>query len=229
MRTLKYFLRMHGAGLATASAKREFTMGLVLGMIWLCAGCASTRFESKAIAPVSNYRLHQAVDGLDVAVEPLSNPDEMQRLFRMNLLDKGILAVFVVATNSSPGTSFLVAPEQFTLANRTGQATQDRTRNPDSPSAAGVAAVVAAGVPGLLIASLAGQNPDQWMANNQNFHHQELGRHTLSPGGNTSGYVFFQIPKTKDPSPDWVIVYKVSPLGTDAPKEMSFHFTVSTP
>lgn len=204
---------------------RALAIGFAATIGWFVAGCASTHFESKESKPISSYEVQQEFDGFRIALEPLTDAAESERMFKMNLLKRGILAVFVVATNFSTDTSFLLAPEQFTLASQAGQATPQRVDDPASFSTGMTAALLI----GLVGATLIGNNPDQALANNQNFYHRELGRNTLSPGGTASGYCYFKVPKTESPSAEWSIRCKVRALGAGDRGEKELRFAVNWP
>jgi hypothetical protein len=200
------------------------TLTLGAGIAVLSSGCASTNFTKKEVRPVTSYQLHQEVDGLQVAIEPLTDSAEVKELFKMDLLKNGILAVFVVATNSSTSTSFLVTADQFRLANAAGESESKLPEDAASASPASTASMVF-GLTGYLASTLiTGYSPDQALVNNQNLQHLELPRRTLSPGGATSGYVYFSIPKEKTRSDQWIIHYKSKTLGVDTEREVSFSF-----
>jgi len=196
----------------------------LLGAALLAPGCASTNFSKKEVCPISSYQLRQEVDGFRVAIEPLTDSAEVKELFKMDLVKKGVLPVFVVATNSSASLSFLLTADQFRLANTAGESEASSPKDPASVSTA-EGLTMALGLTGYLASTLlSGYSPDQAQVNNQNLQHLELPRRTLSPGGSASGYVYFSIPKEQTKPDHWTIHYKSKTLGADTEKEVSFSF-----
>ena len=88
----------------------------VLGL--MVSGCtAHVAFTKRPIGPIRAYTCRQEVEGLTMAVDPITNATEVVQLFGMDLLAKGMIPVLVIASNYSDSVSYVVAPEQFRLLN----------------------------------------------------------------------------------------------------------------
>jgi hypothetical protein len=190
---------------------------LTLTMLLIASGCA-TQLADYQPRPIDQYRHVQVENGLAVVIEPLTETAEAEKYFGTDLVSKGILAVFVIVQNRGE-TSILVSTEKIALGE--GQVGSS-PKGPDSADATatgmGVGLIGAALFPPLVvplvvflpIASSMIANSNEMK---HNFQTKELRTKTLSPGGSTSGFLYFKIPSTVNtPTEQWAVAIELNDL-----------------
>ncbi len=199
----------------TEQVKCPITLAVVLGSLLLSSCTAHVPLVKRQVGSVSSYPHVQEMGGLAIAIDPITNANEVVDLFGMNLLEKELLPVLVVASNGNPSVSFVISPERFSLLN----GKYESNRKSEAAGTGGAEAVgwttafIGIG-PTLLAAPFVTHELDKALVINQNLRHQQLLQRTLSPGMGTAGYVYFTIPKEKRREPSWTLIGKA--LLTDA-------------
>lgn len=167
----------------------------------LFSGCST--LELPEYDPTTNETPSVSVarEGIHVTLQPLANPQDVERYFGDDLLNLGILPVFVSVENRSPSSSFVLAPGDFSLANAaTGvvEAMKDDRDRVGSPGAG--TAVTTLGAVSLLFVPIAafvllpigakiGSNAT---VVRHTFLVREWQPTTISPGEATSGFLYLQ-------------------------------------
>ena len=157
---------------------------ILAGFVGACCGVSIKNYEPKPIDHDSNSQERR---GLKIYIDPLTTRKDCKKFFGVNLLNLGILPVFVLAENSNPSSSFIIKNDQFSLSNV-------EWNSPDRSKVGDESTLV------LVNNCLMGSLPVISMIRNkleikQNFAEKEFRAKTLSPGEQTHGYVYFQLPK----------------------------------
>lgn len=194
-------------------------------MLGLCGCTAHIDFAKRPIGPVGTYTHKQELNGLQVAIDPMTNATEVAQVFGIDLLAKDMLPVLVVATNQNSTVSYVVSPERFTLLN--GQHASGRKSEAagtgGSEAAGWTVAVLGIG-PTLIAAPFLVHSVDKALVINQNLRCQQLLQMTLSPGEGTYGFVYFTIPKEKRRERAWTLSVRTLELPSRAEKEIVFPY-----
>src|SRR5438876_11634703 len=165
---------------------------------WLGAGCRS-------VAPVQPENLKALeIDGLTLSVYPLTTKQEVKQIFKVNLLNRGVLPIQVKAENHNPSSSFIIAKEKVLVMSETTQMTnapgeiakqmgtwsRSRQLGVAGSFAVGVPAII--GVPGLLLAAM---KPTEgafvFKPAEENLSGKEFQTRTLEPGQMAEGFIYF--------------------------------------
>jgi hypothetical protein len=182
-------------------------------------------FKKRHIDAVSSYRHVQVIDGFSIAIDPITDANEVAALFGTNLLEKHLIPVLVVASNQHSARSFVLAPERFTLLNGKQQLHEkSEAASTGGAEAAGWASAALGLGPALLVMPFIVSEVDRAQAINQNLRHQQLLQKTLSPGADTHGYVYFQMPQEKQRESDWTLILKLQTLPDGEERDVVFSF-----
>src|SRR5580765_6228781 len=164
----------------------------------LCGGCASvTKVQTQTAA---SYEHHSEKDGLTIGVHPLTQEQEVKQTFNVNLLNKGLLPVLVVAENHNPSSSFLIAKENVYVFNeelaRTNSAPTKSVGAGMAGSGTAIGIVGAVGVGAGSLAATPLLFTGLAMAANatviqHNLADKQFCSRTLNPGEKAQGFVFF--------------------------------------
>ena len=197
-----------------------------LSFVLALSGCATKKLPDHPLQPVSYSPYSQVKDGLAIAIQPLTNSQESEKYFGVDLLAAGILAIFVTAENRDSPSSFLVSKEQFSL--RTGQ-----TEASSSPRRAQLSSEV----PGEVVATAGAlliSFPILFVGTKlisdanvvkHNFAVKELQAKTISSGEEAHGFVYFQLPQGYAGSSQWTLHVEVQDLRMKEMKSFDFTFT----
>lgn len=169
---------------------------LVLCSISVLCGCSST-FPDYPRASIQECPWKATNPPVVVAVSPLTNGDEIKTYFGTNLLARDILPVLVVVENREGTSSIVVDRSKIELlggeaGTQSMQSSGGRTG--EIVATAGAVALVtgplAAAPVGVLIG---GKMASDAQRVQQNMMTKRLDRHTVSPGGEVHGFVYFDI------------------------------------
>jgi hypothetical protein len=94
-----------------------------------------------------SYAQHQQKNGLVVGVQPMTDKKGIEGMFKVNLLEHGLLPILVVAENQNASESFIIAKENVTVLNgATGINANNREEVGSGANSAGTAVGIAGGV-----------------------------------------------------------------------------------
>jgi hypothetical protein len=212
---------------STASARRaRYRKVVLIGITSLLSACSAVQLPQMERQPAERYALSQAKEGLVIGLQPLTDPDDVERYFGGNLLDTNIFPVLVVAENHSPESSFVLSRDRVGVKGAlTTIPSNDQIASPragEIVSTIGVALVI---VPilsppftltGLHMVSNA-------YAKQLNFVKNRLYGHTLPPGGQVSGFAFLEFPGPLPPQ----VVLTLDALDLQTRQPVDFAFPVS--
>jgi hypothetical protein len=88
---------------------------LISVLIILVTGCTTIQVQMHdvEVKPVSQYRLFQENQGLQVSLDPYLEKDRVIKVFGTDLLSEGIFPVFVVVNNSTKDGIFLIDKRDY--------------------------------------------------------------------------------------------------------------------
>lgn len=185
-------------------------------VLTLAVGCSTIEIPRYSGSEVLNSGVLKEEQGLRIRIDPFVQPERVTKYFGMNSLEKGVVPVYICATNTSDKASFLLLTDQFKLApastpNATVGAANSIT-NP-APVSAGFSVATTLILP-LWSVLVAKENTDT-EAIEHNFVRQELLNETLSPGKSISGFVYFVIQGAYPPDSPATVVLPVRIMQTD--------------
>lgn len=197
------------------------TVLLAVGVVLLGAGCAST-------PPVQTQNLQNLeVDGLKLSVYPLTTRAEVKHVFKVNLLNRGVLPIQFKAENANPSTSFVIAKDKIVIMNETTRATNSSgeiakdlaswSRQRQLGTAAGVAVglpVVAAPVFFLAVAMRPTEGAFVFKPAEENLSGKEFQTRTLGPRQSAEGFIYFRSSKPTEPTNAYHLVAEIKNLTT---------------
>lgn len=201
-------------------------------LLFLAPGCATMRVTPLTTGAADSYTQHDAKDGVVVGIHPMTAKGEIKETFKMDLLDKGLLPILVVAENKSASASFIIAKEKIAVLSGATGATNTSQRKEVTSGSAGTAlgitgaVLVGAGsvaaAPMLFVGLKMASDADVIQ---HNLADKEFYSRTLGPGEKAQGFVYFQFPKDSPPSGNYHVVAEIKNSATG--KATSFDLPVT--
>ena len=169
-------------------------------LLFLGSGCTTMKVTTLTTGSADSYAQHEQKNGLVVGIHPMTNKREIKDMFKINLLDKGLLPILVVAENQSASASFIIAREKIAvLCDAAGTTNTSQRKEIESGRAAAGQAIALVFAGGLL--SLEGlKMASDATVIQHNLADKEFYSRTLGPGKKAQGFVYFQFPKDSPPS-----------------------------
>jgi hypothetical protein len=169
-----------------------------------------------------DYPGSSAIDGVMVAVEPLTDPAGQKRYFKVDFAKNGFLPVFVVVENGSAEGSFILKREDIGAyagdqqESQPGQVLSGRSKTGENLALASAIALSPAGmvISGILMIRATEVR--------QNLIKKDLRSSTLSPGQSTRGFVFIPLPSDPEKRKHLRMRVRVVKLGSDQPIDFEF-------
>jgi len=207
--------------------KRNRSSPLLAPLIFLMvfiSGCGSTLRLPQFNSPERDaYPYSKKENGVSVAIRPFLQVEEVEKYFGDNLLDQGIVPVYVFAENTTPSTSFLMLEENIKVEGREIHRS-DSEIGDQSTSTAMAAAGSLGGIfpPLILFMPLAQQNSSDASMIKYNFAKKKLRAATLSPGRHNEGFVYFKITKEEKNFKQWAVIVEIENLRTRESQAFTF-------
>jgi hypothetical protein len=196
--------------------KRGLSSVLALFVISLAALLhASQAFPDYPVRPVAEYRIRAEKADITVAVEAVEDVKDQKTYFDTELTSKGYIPVFVVIHNGSKDSSFIFDKTKVTY---NSTAVGNSALKQSSKGGVAIATVAASAMllspiygPAIFLgtAKLASASRIQ-----QNYLSKDLKSKTLSPGGDTHGFMYIQVPKS-GPRDKINLSFPLANTGTD--------------
>ena len=177
----------------------------------VATGCTTMSVTKLQTQKADTYEQHTEIGGLVIGVYPMTDKAEVKRMFNVNLLDKGILPILLVAENRNPSSSFIIAKGKvFVLSEETyATSTSQRKEVTSGQLAAGsVIALVGPIFVGLKMVSDA-------TVIEHNIADKEFYSRTLGPGQKAQGFIYFQFPKTAPPAGGYHVIAQIKNPSTE--------------
>ena len=216
----------------------KYVAGLFsIGLLVLGSGCSTMKVVPLTTSNPTSYTQHEEKDGLVVGIRPMTDKREIEDMFKVNLLDKGLVPILVVAENQSPSASFIIAKNKLCVQNgATGTSNSSQRKKVTSSTGeimantGGVMVALGGFALPLLIVGMPIEFTGMQKASNAsviefNLADKEFYSWTLGPGEKAQGFVYFQFPKGSPPSGNYHVVAEVkNPASGEA---SSFDFPVN--
>jgi hypothetical protein len=191
----------------------------------ILASCTMSVTQLTTGSAVS-YAEHEQKNGISIGIKPMTNKGEIEDMFKVNLLDEGLLPILVVAENQSASASFIIAKDKVFVLNEATKTTSSSQRKEVtsgiSATAVGYAGAALGSTP-LLIAGVIMASDATVIQHN--LADKEFYSRTLGPGEKAQGFVYFQFPKESLPSGSYHLVAEVTNSATG--KATTFDFPVN--
>jgi hypothetical protein len=199
--------------------KKQFTsiiMGLFLvGLLVLGSGCSTMKEPPLTTGSADSYTQHEQTNGVVVGIRPMTDKREIEDMFKVNLLDKGLLPILVVVENQNTSASFIIAKDKLFVLNE-GTGTTGSSQRKKVTSGAGEALAITGSLlvaSGSLVAApllfIGEQKASNASVIEFNLTDKEFYSRTLGPGEKAQGFVYFQFPKKSPPSVNYHLIAEV--------------------
>lgn len=203
-------------------------LSTLLGSVVLLApGCRTMSVPKLESQQADLYAQHKEIGGLVVAVNPMTQREEIKQNFNTDLLDEGLLPILVVAENRNPSSSFIIAKEKvFVLNEDTGATNASGSKRVavGQATTGGVLSVVGAGgLVGLIGAKLGSDA----QVIQHNLRDKEFYSRTLEPGQKAQGFIYFQFTQKTPPSGSYHLVAQIKNSSTDEVTPFDFEVNLN--
>ena len=223
-------IKAKGARLNKLAAKLVSSLVPVV-LVFLGPGCSTMKMTPLTTGRADSYAQHEQKNGVVVGIRPMTGKREIKDMFKVNLLDKGVLPILVVAENQSASASFIIAKDKVSILNEATGTTSSSQRKKVT-SGSGEALAITGGIlvaTGSLVAApllfTGMQKASNATVIEFNLADKEFYSWTLGPGEKAQGFVYFQFPKGSPPSGNYHVVAEVkNPASGEA---TSFDFPVN--
>jgi hypothetical protein len=139
---------------------------------------------------MSLFENTRSVNGVLAFAQPLLDGNEAKEYFGVNLLEKNILAVYLLIKNDNPNVSFTIPAESIYISKAENK---DLANNPekDSQDAGEALTIAAVLLGGPLFVVLAGPQFSDASIIKENFEAKMFRTKTIDPGQKASGFSYF--------------------------------------
>jgi hypothetical protein len=198
----------------------------------LLVGCGTMEVTPLKTRSADTYANTAQKNGVTIGVQPLTDRREVKETFKVNLLEKGLLPILLVAENHSTSSTFILAKEKVFVLNEATGATNTSQREKMASEAvgnAGTAIGVATMSLPLVLASL--KMASDATVIQHNLADKELYSRTLGPGQRAHGFIYFHYPKGTALSGGYhvVVELKDSSTGETTPFDFKVSLTQAKP
>jgi len=182
---------------------------LLLFSMLLTNGCATLYLQEYKTKKIEEYRYLQAKDGLTVAIYPLTNKEENETFFGIDIANTNILPILVIAENRNASSSFILSKDRCSI--KVGAVPTVRVAGREQAVSDGEGQAIlltsVGAIGGLLPFSGAVLGASKIISDASIIQHSftvnELQTHTLSPGKVAHGFVYFKLPEENNVSGQW--------------------------
>src|SRR5438874_5838500 len=91
--------------------------------LFLQTGCATMKVTELKAGSADSYAQHEQKGGVAVGIHPMTDKKEIKQTFKVDLLEKGLLPILLVAENQSASSSFILAKEKVLVSSEANIAT----------------------------------------------------------------------------------------------------------
>ena len=201
----------------------------------LGSGCSTMKMTQLRTGGADSYTQHEQKNGVVVGVRPMTDKREIEDMFKVNLLNKGLLPILVVVENKSQAASCMIAKDQIVVVNEATGATSSSQRK-QVTSGAG-AAMRDTGAVLVAVGSLAAapllftgmQQASNASVIEYNLADKEFYSWTLGPGEKAQGFVYLQFPKDSPPSGNYHVAAEVKNPATGEATTFDFPVHLTLP
>lgn len=168
----------------------------VLLLSGIASGCGGKYFRPFVHNPAALTGVTRQAGGLRVEVDPLLDRHSCQTNFGMDCLQKGILPVYLMASNGSTNISYRIVSSSIWFSLRENDAQHIKSGlQQTNHSAAGSDVAIAGGVLGsIAVMGLSMKLTDDEESVRENFVIKQFQNVNLAPGKSVEGFVYFRQP-----------------------------------
>jgi hypothetical protein len=204
------------------AGKRRSLRTLVILVLLSVSGCAGRPLPDFPRDELERYQISRIEGDAAVAIQPLMDRREVEKYFGLNLLDRGILPVFLLIENRADDRTLVFDARRLAL-----KAKQEHPLRGDSDleddrawQAAAATGAVLLSLPIMIVASKMISNQAE---REQNLATKELRSQTLEPSGATSGFAYFDVGSV-DLSSAWTLRVELMETRSRSWKAVELHF-----
>ncbi len=201
----------------------------------MLTGCSTMKVAPLTTGSADSYTQHEQTNGVVVGIRPITDKREIEDIFKVNLLDKGLLPILVVVENQSASDSFIIAKDKVYVLNEATGTTSSSQRKKVT-SGGGEALEITGGLlvaAGSLVAAPLLFTGMQKASNASviefNLADKEFYSWTLGPGEKAKGFVYFQFSKDSPPSGNYHVVVEVKNPATGETTAFDFPANLTLP
>ncbi|GEM_PF-4291467 len=115
---LSSFLEAIGTSLFCLKNKAKASLLCTLLSLAFFTGCATMRLPDYEASSSSSYKHVNTQNKLSLAINPLTDKQEIEKYFGMDLLSANTLPILVIAENNNPVSSFIISKDRIFLRNK---------------------------------------------------------------------------------------------------------------
>jgi hypothetical protein len=200
----------------------KFVVGLCsAALLVLGSGCSTMKITPLTTGKADSYTPHEQKNGVVVGIHPMTDKREIEAMFKVNLLDKGLWPILVVVENQSAGESFIVAQNKVAVLNMaTGARTPSQRKKVTSDAgeamqASGAIMVSLGGfvlpllLIGLPIECTGMQHASDASVIEYNLGDKEFYSRSIGPGEKAQGFVYLQFSNASPAASNYHVVAEV--------------------
>jgi hypothetical protein len=184
-------------------------------LLILGSGCSTMKVTPLTTGSADSYTQHEEKNGVVVGIRPMTDKREIEDMFKVNLLNKGLLPILVVVENQSASNSFIIARDKLGVLNEATGTTNSSQRKKVTSGGGEALAITGS----LLVASgslvaapllfIGEQKASNASVIEFNLADKEFYSRTLGPGEKAQGFVYSQFPPKNPLSGNYHVVAEV--------------------
>jgi hypothetical protein len=210
-------------------------------LLLLGSGCSTMKVSPLTTGSADSYTQHEQKNGVLVGIRPMTDKREIEDMFKINLLEKGLLPILVVVENKSPAASFIIAKDKvFCVKEASGSAIRKQREKVTSgtgealSNAGGVMVALGGFAAPLLVVGAPLLFTGMQQASNAsvieyNLADKEFYSWTPGPGEKAQGFVYLQFPKGSPPSGNYHVVAELKNPATGEITTFDFPVNLTLP
>ena len=203
----------------------------------LCAaavsGCTTMSVPMLKVRGVESYELRQEQRGLIIAAHPITAQQEIDGILKVDLQEKGILPILVLAENRAASKSFILDRRRIETGKGNDSALtrakrQEIGASPGGQAMAAIGAVLL--VPTIILSAPLMFNGTKMVSDatvvEHNLGDKEFYSRTLDPGQQMWGVIYLAL--DEGPRRQGPYVLRLNPIDTETSETLSFTFSITT-
>lgn len=153
--------------------------------------CSTMTIKQYPEPPNSLFENAKTIEGVTAVAQPLLNQEDLKNYFGVNLLEKGILPIYLVVKNDNPHDSFILTTEsvQIQLEGNKNSIEDPAREKQEAGEAIGLAGAILVSP---LLLSVAIQQLSSASIIEENFESKKFRTKTIDPGQQVSGFLYFR-------------------------------------
>lgn len=171
--------------------------------ILLFQACSTLKVQDYPKGTTTSTAKAITLKNLSIATKPITDKDELDNYFGTNLLELGIVPIYVISENKSSEASFVISKDGVLLKSTANDITQgvktdDQSATGKTLGIVGASSFILTPVGGLFVGLpmiyYGSKLKSDAVIIKQNIVKKQLQTRTVSPGKTVDGFVYFQFP-----------------------------------